>query len=157
MSTQQNTDMDHSEIEWLILADGAEVVNGKLYVLGGGWDRITAGELPWPQHMAIAVAIRVPWMDTNRQTPIEIELADGDGASLAKAQGGFVVGRPPQATPGQPLRSQIVLNMNVAFPKLGTYSVVCRLQDSERSFPFEVAPGPELMTQLLDKGETGSA
>ena len=142
--------MDQSEIEWLILADGAEVVNGKLYMLGGGWDRITVGNLPWPQHMAIAVAIRVPWMDTNRQTPIEIELTDGDGASLAKAQGGFVVGRPAQAAPGQPLRSQVVLNINVAFPKLGTYSVVCRLHTSERSFPFEVAASPQLTAQMLN-------
>lgn len=152
MSNQQDLDMDQSEVEWLILADGAEVVNGKLYMLGGGWDRITVGSLPWGQHMAIALAIRVPWMDTNRQTPIEIELTDGDGTSLTKAQGGFVVGRPAQATPGQPLRTQIVLNMNVEFQKLGTYTVLCRLHDSERRFPFEVAASPQLTTQLLNKG-----
>ena len=30
-----------TSIEWLILADAAEVVGGKLYLMGGGWDRLT--------------------------------------------------------------------------------------------------------------------
>ena len=152
MSNQeQDPEMEHSEIEWLILADEAEVVNGKLYMMGGGWDRITASELPWRQHMAIAVAIRVPWMDTNRQTPIEIELTDGDGVSLANVQGEFVVGRPAQAVPGQPLRSQIAIKMDLAFPKLDTYAVVCRLHTTETRFPFVVAASPQLTNQVLNK------
>lgn len=159
MSTQQkqSPDTGQSEIEWLILADEAEVVNGKLYMMGGGWDRITAQKLPWQHHMAIAVAIRVPWMDTNRQTPVEIELTDGDGNSLAKIQGEFIVGRPAQAMPGQPLRSQIAIKMDAVFPKLDTYAVVCRLHASENSFPFVVAASPQLATQTLNKGESGPA
>ena len=104
MSTDDGMDivLEQSRVEWLILADEAEVVNGKLYMMGGGWDRLTAQSLPWRQHMAIAVAIRVPWMDTNRQTSVEIDLQDGAGTSLAKVDGQFVVGRPAQSVPGQP-------------------------------------------------------
>ena len=56
MSSEHGLDMDlgSPEIEWLILADEAELVNGKLYMMGGGWDRITAQVLPWQQHMAVA-------------------------------------------------------------------------------------------------------
>ena len=37
MSTHQGQELslDHAKIEWLILADEAEVVNGKLYMMGG--------------------------------------------------------------------------------------------------------------------------
>jgi len=29
------------EVEWLILADAAQVVGNKLYLMGGGWDKLT--------------------------------------------------------------------------------------------------------------------
>ena len=159
MSSEHRLDMDlgSPEIEWLILADEAELVNGKLYMMGGGWDRITAQVLPWQQHMAVAVAIRVPWMNTNRQTSVEIDLTDEDGTSLGKVQGEFIVGRPAQAVPGQPLRSQIVLKADVAFPRIGSYAVVCRLLGSETSFPFSVAASPQLATRVLNQGEGGPA
>ena len=145
------------EIEWADTGRRAELVNGKLYMMGGGWDRITAQALPWQQHMAVAVAIRVPWMDTNRQTSVEIDLTDEDGTSLGKVQGEFIVGRPAEAVPGQPLRSQIVLKADVAFPKVGSYAVVCRLHGSETSFPFNVAASPQLAAQVLNQGGGGPA
>ena len=159
MSSQQEQDLvlDQSAVEWLILADEAEVVNGKLYMLGGGWDRITAQTLPWPQHMAIAIAIRVPWMDTNRQTPVELAIMDEDGAPLSTIQGEFIVGRPPQAVPGQPLRSQIALKLDAALPRIGGYAVVCRLNGKETRFPFNVAASPQLAVKLQNQVGGGPA
>ena len=159
MSTDDGMDivLEQSRVEWLILADEAEVVNGKLYMMGGGWDRLTAQSLPWGQHMAIAVAIRVPWMDTNRQTSVEIDLQDGAGSSLAKVDGQFVVGRPAQSVPGQPLRTQIAIKMDAKFQKLGTYVVVCRLHGAETTFPFSVVASPQLVSQLQDQAGGGPA
>ena len=153
MSTDQEQKLivDQSEVEWLILADEAEVVNGKLYMIGGGWDRLTAGTLPCQQHMAIALAVRVPWTATNRQTSVDIILEDDDGSSLVDVRGEFIVGRPPQAVPGQPLRSQIAIKMDVSLPRLGTYAVVCRLLDNEKRFPFSVMASPELASQLQNQ------
>ena len=34
--------IENVEIEWLILANWAETINGMLYIQGGGWDRILA-------------------------------------------------------------------------------------------------------------------
>ena len=159
MSTQNDLDLvvEESRVEWLILADEAEVVNGKLYMMGGGWDRLTAQSLPWRQHMTIAVAIRVPWMETNRQTQVEIDLQDGSGNSLAKVDGQFVVGRPAQSVPGQPLRTQIAIKMDAKFQKLGTYVVVCRLHGAETTFPFSVVASPQLVSQLQDQAGGGPA
>ena len=155
MSTHQGQELGlaHSEIEWLILADEAEVVNGKLYMMGGGWDRITAQTLPWKQHMAIALAVRVPWTDTNRQTSVGIDLTDEDGTLLVDVKGEFVVGRPAQAVPGQPLRSQIAIKMDALLPKLGTYAVICRLHGDETTFPFNVVASPELAQQLQSQAD----
>ena len=49
------------EVEWLILADSAQVTGGKLFLLGGGWDRVTANSFPFAHNMSIAVSFRVPW------------------------------------------------------------------------------------------------
>ena len=159
MSTQSGQDfvMEQSKVEWLILADEAEVVNGKLYMIGGGWNRLTAQSLPWPQHMAIALAIQVPWMDTNRQTQVEIDLQDGAGTSLAKVDGQFVVGRPAQSVPGQPLRTQIAIKMDAKFQKLGTYMVVCRLHGEETTCRFSVVASPQLVSKLQDQAGGGPA
>ena len=34
------------EIDYLLVADRAEVVSGKLYLMGGSWDRITPPQFP---------------------------------------------------------------------------------------------------------------
>jgi len=34
------------QLDFLILADRAEAVNGKLYLLGGAWDRLGLTSLP---------------------------------------------------------------------------------------------------------------
>ena len=49
------------DIEWLILADGAQVVGNKLYLMGGGWDKLQInGGFPKQHATGIALAIKVP-------------------------------------------------------------------------------------------------
>lgn len=33
-------------LDYLLVADGAQVVGGKLYLLGDGWDRLVVPQLP---------------------------------------------------------------------------------------------------------------
>jgi len=58
-----------------MLADSAQEVGGKLYILGGGWS-ITG---PDPVPMAIALKLEVPWDRTNEQHSLLLELVDEDG------------------------------------------------------------------------------
>jgi hypothetical protein len=39
------SDPDKIGLDYLLVADGAQVVGGKLYLLGGGWDRLTVPDL----------------------------------------------------------------------------------------------------------------
>ena len=137
------------DVEWLILADAAQVTSHKLYLLGGGWDRLTiARPLPVTHQMAVAAAFRVSWNETNHKHDFEIEVADADGLTVIKLGGQFEVGRPPGITPGQDQRTQIALNMGLPLKRLGTYVVVARLDGEEqRSFPFNVVAHPGLSKQ----------
>ena len=54
----------------MLLADAAEAVNGKLYILGGGWALRDARPIP----IAIALLIEVPWTEANIQHQLQIDL-----------------------------------------------------------------------------------
>ncbi len=128
------------DVEWLILADAAQVSSNKLYLLGGGWDRLTiASPLPVTHQMAVAAAFRVPWNETNERHNFEIEVTDADGNGVAKLGGQFEVGRPAGVVPGQDQRTQIAVNVGLQLKQLGTYAVIAKLNGKEgRRFPFNV-------------------
>jgi Family of unknown function (DUF6941) len=102
----------------ILLCDAAEAVNGKLYILGGGWS-VTGPAL---SPSALAVKLDVPWTHANRKIPVLIELVDGDGQPftvqdpLGEPQPVRVgveveVGRPPGLLPGTPLDATLAFNI----------------------------------------------
>jgi hypothetical protein len=121
-------------IEWLILADAAQVVGNKLYLLGGGWDVLTVSRpLPIQHPLAIAISVRVPWNETNQKHKFEVELVHEDGQSLLKSSGQFEVGRPPGIRPGQDQRAQLAMSFGVKLEKGGTYVIIGRLEGLEQA------------------------
>ena len=106
----------------MLLADAAQEVNGKLYVLGGGWS-VTGPDLP---PMAIAIKLDVPWVEADSQHTFILELVDQDGRAVGagdsggvRAEGTFEVGRPV----GLPAGSDIDFAFAVSIP------------------PFPISPG----------------
>jgi hypothetical protein len=102
----------------LLLADTAQVADGKLYLLGGGWN-ITG---PQPSPFALALLIEVPWDRTNEQHRIRLELLDADGRPVEIPQpngeqgplvieGDFEIGRPPGLKRGAPLNFPLAINL----------------------------------------------
>ena len=101
----------------MLLADAAQEVGGKLYILGGGWS-ITG---PTPTPMAIALKLEVPWDRTNEQHKLLLELLDEDGDPVLvtddqgeqvplQVSGEFEAGRPPGIKPGTPIDSALAVN-----------------------------------------------
>jgi hypothetical protein len=102
----------------MMLADSAQEVGGKLYILGGGWS-ITG---PDPVPMAIALKLEVPWDRTNEQHSLLLELLDEDGSAVMvegpeehgpvplQVTGEFEAGRPPGIKPGTPIDSALAVN-----------------------------------------------
>src|SRR5438094_10551900 len=101
----------------MLLADAAQAINGKLYILGGGWSIIG----PDPGPSAIAIKIEVPWDEANKRHKLKLELVDQDGQPVTvptptgekpvQLQRDYEVGRPPGLKPGTPLDMAIVLNV----------------------------------------------
>jgi uncharacterized protein DUF6941 len=103
----------------MLLADFAQVSDGKLTVVGGGWS-ITG---PEATPFGIGILVHVPWDQANRRHILRLELLDADGqAVLGVDEEGeerpvvffddvpFEVGRPPGIKPGTPLEFTVAVN-----------------------------------------------
>jgi hypothetical protein len=97
----------------MLLADAAQAVGGKLYVLGGGWSMTG----PEPTPSAIAIKLEVPWDLANRPHELGLALLDDDGRPVVvgdkpvQIQGRFEVGRPAGLPAGTPLDAVLALTM----------------------------------------------
>jgi len=104
----------------MLLADYAQVADGKLTVVGGGWS-LTG---PDPTPFGIAILVHVPWDQANRRHTLRLELVDADGQPVTAptAEEGeeapvvflddveFEVGRPAGIKPGTPLELPLAVN-----------------------------------------------
>ena len=109
----------------LLLSDYAEAVNGKLYVMGGGWNILFApGQ---PVSMSVAAVVAVPWDRTNQQHDLSLALLTDDGAAVeiegqaVEVTGEFELGRPPGIKPGTSLNAPFAWNLQGLQLELGSY------------------------------------
>jgi hypothetical protein len=107
----------------MLLADAAQQVNGKLYILGGGWSVINPG----PVAFAIAVYIQTAWHRANMKNTFRLELLDSDGGAVMLTgpdgeevplflEGEFEVGRLPGMKHGIPIDGGFAWTLGVALP-----------------------------------------
>ena len=86
----------------LILADSAQAVNGKLYILGGGWSITDPANI----NMSIAIKIEVPWTAANAPHNFHLVLVTEDGQpvrmnnQVCEVQGALRLEGLPDCVPG---------------------------------------------------------
>lgn len=133
------------EIDFLILADAAQVAEGKLYLLGGGWDRMAVNTLPAVQTVGIAVGVIVPWNETNAPHTLTLTVEDEDGgAVLQPVEVRLEVGRPVGLPAGADQRITVAFNAHLGLAKLGGYVVATALENgTQRRLRFGVTAGPQ--------------
>lgn len=133
---------ERPEIDFLILADRAEGINGKLYMMGGGWQEIRVPDFAQPLTFSLAVGVLVPWNATNEEHSLEIRIESQDGTPLPPPISVKLnVGRPPGALPGQEFRSIIGVNGAWKLPGPGTFRAIAVVADGEiRRATFRALP-----------------
>jgi hypothetical protein len=112
----------------LMLADAAQAVGGKLYILGGGWTNIY-GAAPF----AIAIKLEVPWSEASRPHDFRLELEDADGHPVEVPQedgseqpivieGQISTGIAPGVKPGTPMDAVIAISVGALPLDVGRYA-----------------------------------
>lgn len=132
-----------AEIEFLLLGDHAEALNGKLYMMGAGWTDSWRGERPEGAptpitHFGVGVGVLVPYTETNRQHHLALRVEREDGQQIALVEADLEMGRPPGLPAGSDQRAIMALNAEVQFPEPGGYRVVGELGGQQRSVSFRV-------------------
>jgi hypothetical protein len=139
----------------MLLADAAQAVDNKLYVIGGGWSVLRA-QVP----TALALLIKVPWDQANAGHTMRLDLVDSDGQPIEIAgpvgdqpvviENEFEVGRPPGMVPGTSIDLALALNFGPLPLGDGRYEWRLTIDDESREdwrLPFQVAlPAPPQAT-----------
>lgn len=134
------------QISMLIAADSAEAINGKLYILGGGFNHLAVQQFPAAHRFDVALIVEVPWDHTNRPYAVVIEVVDADGSSLGyRAEANLETGRPAGARPGTSFAVPLSIPVEVEFPTAGRYVIRSTVngRDARRAV-IEVVPVGEL-------------
>ena len=124
-------------IDFLIIADAAQEVGGKLYLLGGGWTLHHARGYPSALGFGLAIGILVPWAETNRKHKFTFAIRESEGAEVARGEGSFEAGREVGITVGMVQRVIAALSGQLLLPSAGTYEVVATVSGEERRITFE--------------------
>jgi hypothetical protein len=121
----------------MLLCDAAQVADGKLYVLGGGWSMTG----PEPAPSAVALKIEVDWHEADilHHWELFLEDADGqpvmvetpDGSQPVEVRGEFSVAHPPDVPEGTPIDVALAVNIG----------------------PIPLAPGTRYVWRLTLDGE----
>jgi len=127
----------------MLLCDHAQVAEGKLYVLGGGWNAAASTDTPFPA--ALAVVIAVPWTATNEKHELLVKLIDDDGEQVSVMDspltigGEFEVGRPPGVKAGSAINQVFVFKFPGLLLGAGGYVFELSIDDAVlANTPFRV-------------------
>jgi hypothetical protein len=133
---------DGLQVDFLMLADFAEAVNGKLYVMGGAWDRMGVRDASQPMRFGVAVGVLVPWSATNQNHTLRLTFEDMDGTEQGVlVESTFVTGRPPELRPGSNQRVLLAVNTMMPPPAPAEYALVASINgDERRRVIFTVVP-----------------
>jgi hypothetical protein len=100
----------------MLLADSAQVADGKLYILGGGWS--VTGPDPTPSAVAAIVSVDEHEFNTEHHWELFLEDADGrlvqfetpEGSQTIEIRGDFSTTTPADLPAGSPVEMPIAVN-----------------------------------------------
>lgn len=112
---------------FIILCDFAEELNGKLYIMGGGWSRLM--KVRPTVNISLAAKLLVPWNSTNSKTTLSVDLLTEDGQPLllgdparpVRMAGDFEVGRPPGVPAGSDIDVPLAFRIDDLPLEIGRY------------------------------------
>jgi hypothetical protein len=140
------------KLDWMMLANYAEVNNGLLYVAGGSWDTTTihAPLPPAAPEGSVAVlqgflVVRVLFhaTETERAHSFAITVIDEDGGDVAKIEGEAHVARVPGLPPGWDHGVNIAVPLTgMPLRSFGLYNIALQVDGQHiGDRPFRVLKG----------------
>jgi hypothetical protein len=124
-------------IDFVLLADYAQAINGKLTVVGAGWNILNATQYPFPVAFGLGIGFLVPWSETNRKHSFKFLVRKSEGAQLVDGGGDFEIGREPGIPNGMTQRVVMGISGQLQVTEPGTYEIQVLTGEEERHVTFE--------------------
>ena len=133
-------ELEEIEIDFVILSDYAQAVDGKLNLIGGGWNLHHAREYPSNLLLGLGIGVLVPWSETNREHELHFEIRKSEGAMVMKGQGKYNVGRDVATPVGMTQRVTLGISAPLQLQEEGTYEIIVTTTGKEKRVTFEALP-----------------
>jgi hypothetical protein len=135
------------ELDYALLADAAQVSEGKTYILGGGVSILYRADFPAPIGVVLVMQISYHRSEAETDHELRIQFMDADGNPvIPEIRGNIHFGA---ALPSAPRNVPLVAPLMVGFPafpviqRAGEYAVEILLDGRHlKSLPLAVVPPP---------------
>ncbi|MCV7313734.1 DUF6941 family protein [Mycobacterium paraffinicum] len=118
--------------EAFFTADHAVVENGKLYVNGGFWTRMSFPSFPVVHSFSVGLVLHIPWRAHHQSHSIGVFFEDADGNINARLEGQFETGTSPDMRAGDFTAAPVAMQVgNFVFQRPGDYAAVLHVDGTE--------------------------
>jgi hypothetical protein len=133
---------DAPRIDSFFAADHADAINGKLYVMGGGFDTLFVPQVPVAVRFSLAAILVVPWKDTNRRFPVGGVVETIDGEPLGwQMQGEIEAGRAAGKRGGD-VQMAVAAPVQFEVSDYTAFVLKLRFAADERKLALQIQPPP---------------
>ena len=149
------------KIEYAVLADAAQAVGGKIFILGGGWNVYRSANYPAPVQLAVAIGMGFTSNEIGIRYPLKIVIADEAGVPVVPEFNGQIETGPaaPDLPKSLPVKVPLAWNVSFAVPHPGRYGIVITVGSSQAELSFDaifvgqrVQFGPESSVPPAERG-----
>ncbi len=127
------------KIDYAVLADAAQAVGGKIFILGGGWNVYRSANYPAPVQLAVAVGLGFSGNEIGGRYPLKIVIADEAGVPVVPELNGQIeTGQlAPDLPPGLPVKVPVAWNVSFGVPRPGKYTIVVTVGTAQADLTFD--------------------
>lgn len=132
------------QVEWMIMADSAEIVNNKLYMMGGGWDTLVIKrDLPTRHTVSLALAVMVTPQDSPDTSQLSIQINDEADHKLASVNARIDAERISKSG-SRSRRMQMAFRLPLRFQRHGRCTVTAAIDGTTAAQSiFQVTQGEQ--------------
>jgi hypothetical protein len=140
------------KIDYAVLADAAQAVGGKIFILGGGWNVFRAANYPAPVQLAVAVGVGFAGAEIGVRYSLKIVITDEAGVLVVPELNGQIdTGQlAPDLPQGLPIKVPMAWNVSFSVPRPGHYRILVNVGSAQAELSFDavfvgqkVSFGPE--------------
>jgi hypothetical protein len=127
------------KIESLMLADAAQAVAGKLFILGGGWNLYRSANYPVNIQLALAIDLSFTRNEAGAKYQLTLVVADDAGVPILPQINGVidVVEPADELPPGALIKLPLAFNTVLQIPRMGRYVIVVTAGTSRAQTSFD--------------------